>query len=163
MAATRRVYSGAQWLAHRVGVRVLDRHQTADRLVRVGWVAERGLDGIEVHRAVRVVLERTDARPDDHRMPGGLVDDEVVFAAADRFLAAAEVRELGDQVAHRARRDEQPGLLAEQLGGAILEGVDGRVVAEDVVADFGVGHHPPHRRGRLGHRIASEIDEGHEL
>ena len=43
-------------------------------------------------------------------------------------------------------RDEQPGLLAEQLRGALLEGVDRRVVAEDVVADLGLGHRPAHRR-----------------
>ena len=46
-----------------------------------------------------------------------------------------EVRHLGDEVAHRARGDEQAGFLAEQLGGALLERVDGRVVAEHVVAD----------------------------
>ena len=36
-----------------------------------------------------------------------------------------------------SRRDEQAGLLAEQLGGALLELDDRRVVAEDVVADLG--------------------------
>ena len=78
--------------------------------------------------------------------PARLVDDEVVLAAGDGLLAAAEVRHLGDEVAHRAAGDEQAGLLAEQLGGALLEGDDGRVVAEDVVADLGVGHRAAHRR-----------------
>ena len=38
------------------------------------------------------------------------------------------------------------GLLAEQLRGALLEGVDGGIVAEDVVADLGLVHRPAHRR-----------------
>ena len=57
-----------------------------------------------------------------------------------------EVGHQGDEVAHRAAGDEQAGLLAGQLGGALLERDDGRVVAEDVVADLGVGHGPAHRR-----------------
>ena len=47
--------------------------------------------------------------------------------------------ELGDDIAHRPGGDEQPGLLAEQLGGAGLERNDRRVVAEHIVADFGLG------------------------
>ena len=59
-------------------------------------------------------------------------------------LAAREVGELGDEVALRPAGDEQPGLLAEQLGRALLERVDRRIVAEDVVADLGVGHRAAH-------------------
>ena len=62
----------------------------------------------------------------------------------------AEVGHLGDEVAHRAGGDEQAGLLAEQLRGAFLEGVDRRVVAEDVVADLGVGHRAAHGRATAG-------------
>ena len=67
--------------------------------------------------------------------------------AGDGLLAAREVGQLGDEIAHRAAGDEQPGLLAEQLRGALLEGVDRRIVAEDVVADLGRGHRPAHRVG----------------
>ena len=94
-------------------------------------------------------------------MARGLVDDQVVLATGDRLLAAAEVRHLGDEVAHRARGDEQAGLLAEQLGGPLLERVDGGVVPEDVVADLGVGHRPAHRRRRVGDRVAAQVDAGH--
>ena len=73
----------------------------------------------------------------------------------------AEVRHLGDEVAHRPGGDEQAGLLAEQLGGALLEGVDRGVVAEDVVADLGVGHRPAHRRGWVGDGVAAQVDAGH--
>ena len=73
----------------------------------------------------------------------------------------AQVGHLGDEVAHRPGGDEQAGLLAEQLGGAFLEGVDGRVVAEDVVADLGLGHRPAHRRRGLGDGVAAQVDPGH--
>ena len=152
---------GRQRLAHRVGVGVLDGDQAGDRLVRVGRVAEGGVDVGRVDRAVRPVLERADARPDDDRVAGRLVDDHVVLAAGDRLLAAREVGHLGDEVAHRPRGDEQAGFLAEQLGGAFLEGVDRRVVAEDVVADLGLGHRPAHRRRGVGDGVAAQVDPGH--
>ena len=141
---------GGERLAHRVGVGVLDRDQAADRLVRVRRVAEGLIDLGGVHGAVGPVLERADARPDDHGMTGGLVDDEMVLAAGDRLLTAREVGHLGDEVAHRAARDEEAGLLAEQLGGALLEGVDRRVVTEDVVTELRVGHRPAHGRATGG-------------
>ena len=140
---------------------VLDGDQAADRFVRVVRVTERRLDLGRVDRPVRAVVQGADARSDDDRVTGRLVDDEVVLAAGDRLLAAREVGHLGDQVAHRPRRDEQAGFLAEQLRRALLEGVDGRVVAEDVVADLGLGHRPPHRRGGLGDGVAAQVDPGH--
>jgi hypothetical protein len=72
------------------------------------------------------------------------------------------VGELGDDVAHRTRRHEQPGLLAEQLRGTCLEGVDGGIVTEDVVADFGLGHGPAHGRAGLRNGVAAKVDHGHE-
>ena len=55
-------------------------------------------------------------------------------------------------------RDEQAGLLAEQLGGALLERDDGRVVAEDVVADLGLGHRAAHGGRRAGDGVAAQVD-----
>ena len=59
-----------------------------------------------------------------------------------------DVRHVRHEVAHRAAGDEQAGLLAGQLGGALLERDDRRVVAEDVVADLGVGHRATHLAAR---------------
>ena len=53
------------------------------------------------------------------------------------------------------------GLLAEQLRGALLERVDGRVVAEDVVADLGRGHRAAHLVGGLRDGVGAEVDQGH--
>ena len=152
---------GRERLAHRVRMGVLDGDQAADRLVRVVRVAERGVDLGEVHGAVRPVLEGADAGADDHRMPGGLVDDEVVLATGDGLLAAREVSHLGDEVAHRAARHEQAGFLAEELRGPFLEGVDGRVVTEHVISDLGLGHRAAHGRRRVRDGVAAQVDPWH--
>ena len=56
---------------------------------------------------------------------------------------------------------EQAGFLAQQVRRALLERDHGRVVAEDVVADLGVGHRPAHRVGRPGHGVGTKVDEAH--
>ena len=58
-------------------------------------------------------------------------------------------------------RDEEPGLLAEELGGARLEGVDRGVVAEHVVAELGGGHRATHGGRGVGDGVGSEVDEAH--
>ena len=152
---------GGQRLAHRMGVGVLERDQPGDRLMWVRGVAEGVLDLRRVDGAVRPILERTHARPDDDRVTGRLVDDHVVLAAGDRLLAARQVGHLGDEVAHRPGGDEQAGLLAEKLGCALFESVDRGVVAEDVVTELGVGHGPAHGRGRVGDSVAAQVDPWH--
>ena len=152
---------GRQRLAHRMGMRVLEGDQAGDRLVGVGRVAEGGFDLGRVDRPVRPVLERADARADDDRVTGRLVDDHVVLATGDGLLAAGEVGHLGDEVAHRPAGDEQAGFLAEQLGGALLERDDRRVVAEDVVAELGLGHRAAHRRRGVGDGVAAQVDPWH--
>ena len=82
-----------------------------------------------------LLADREDGRADERGVAAGLVDEDVRLGARDRLLAAAEVRELRDEVALGAAGDEEAGFLAEQLGGALLERVDRGVVAEDVVAD----------------------------
>ena len=52
---------------------------------------------------------------------GGLVQDDLVARLAPDPV--------GDLVAHGARRQEQGGLLAQQLGGLVLKPVRGRVSA----------------------------------
>ena len=142
-------------------MRVLDRDEAGDRLVGVARVAEGGFDRVGVDRAVRTVVESADARPDDDGVARGFIDDEVVLAAGDGLLAAGEVGHLGDEVSLRSRADEQAGLLAEELGRTFLEGVDRRVVAEDVVAELGVGHGAAHGGRRKRDGVAAEVDQGH--
>jgi hypothetical protein len=51
--------------------------------------------------------------------------------------------------------------VPEQGGDLLLQGVDGRVLAVDVVADLGGGHGGAHGLGRPGERVAAEVDGGH--
>ena len=64
-------------------------------------------------------------------------------------------------VAHRPGREEERGLLAEELGGVLLEAIDARVFARLVVADRGRGHDAPHllAGARLG--VAAQVDGVH--
>src|SRR6185295_7074070 len=58
----------ADRLVTRVAVGVLDRDEARQRLVRVGWVAERRGDLVRVEGPVWPVPELQDARPDDDRV-----------------------------------------------------------------------------------------------
>ncbi len=149
-------------LTHRMGVGVLDGDEPCDRFVRVARVAEGGLDLGRIDGPVRAILEGSHAGADDDRVAGGLVDDHVMLSTGDRLLAAGEVGHLGDEVAHRAAGDEQAGFLAEQVGRAFLQGVDRRVVAEDVITQLGLGHRATHRRRWMGDGVAAQVDPGHE-
>ena len=67
---------------------------------------------------------------------------------------------IADQVALRAAGDEQRRLLAEHRGDPLLQRVDGRVVAEDVVADLGA-RPSPRASPAVGprHRVAAQVDD----
>ena len=94
-------------------------------------------------------------------MAGRLVHDDVAVGCRDRLLAPVEVCELGHEIAHRSRGDKEAGLLAEQRRGTLLERVDGRVVAEDVVADLRLGHRAAHGRRGVGDGVRAQVDPGH--
>jgi hypothetical protein len=53
---------------------------------------------------------------------------------------------------------EQRSLFAENFGGTLLQAIDGRVLAVNVVAHFGFRHGATHRCGRFGDSIAAQID-----
>ena len=50
------------------------------------------------------------------------------------------------------------GFLAEDLGRALFQPIDGRVFAIDIVADFGLRHGAAHGRGGAGDGVAAKID-----
>ena len=69
---------------------------------------------------------------------------------ADHFLAVLSVDLDRDGISHRARGNKKARLLAHHFGGSLLQPVDGRIFAVDVIADFGFGHGPAHgRRGSV--------------
>jgi hypothetical protein len=70
----------------------------------------------------------------------------VRLGAEDHLLAALAVAHQGGEVGLRAGGKQKRGLEAEQFGGARLQPVDGRVVAEHVVAELGFMHRLAHAR-----------------
>jgi hypothetical protein len=79
------------------------------------------------------------------------------------FVAALAVAHDRDEVALRAARHEQRRLLAEHRRDALLQRVDGRVVAEHVVAELGAHHRLAHRGRRAGDGVAAQVDDLHGL
>ncbi len=149
-----------QWLAPGVGVRVLQHDQPGDGLVDVRRVAKGGLDLGRVQGPVGTLAQGADRRPHDDGVAARLVQDRVGHLAGDGLVATGKVRHQRDQVAHRAARHEQAGLLAQERGGTGLELVDRGVVTEDVVADPGSGHRAAHGVGGVGDGVGAEIDHG---
>ena len=66
----------------------------------------------------------------------------------------------GQHVGHRAGGREERVLEAEQVGHPSLQGVDGGVLAVDVVAHLGLGHGTPHAGGGTGQGVGAQVD-GH--
>ena len=91
------------------------------------------------------------------------------LAEVQLVAAGADVQAHPDRVAHRAARQEDRGLLAEQRGHALLEREHRRVLAALLVAHLRGGHRGAHRLGRAGLGVGVEIDhsyprsDGHDL
>ena len=65
----------------------------------------------------------------------------------------------GDLVAHGAGGDEERRLHAGRRRPLLFQTVDGRVLAEDVVADLGLGHGPAHLGVGAGHGVGAQVDQ----
>ena len=71
--------------------------------------------------------------------------------------ADLQVGDQGSAVAHAAARHVQGRFLAEPLGGHRLQPLDGRIVAEGVVAHLGGVHGLPHPIGGMGEGVAAQV------
>ena len=87
-----------------------------------------------------------------------LVVVDVAIGLAQELVARLAVDPHRDLVAHRARGDEHGRLLAEHVGDPRFERVDGRVLADHVIAHLGRGHRRAHRRRRFRDGVAAKID-----
>jgi len=85
----------------------------------------------------------------------------VRLGVQEDLVAAPRERAHGGLVAHRPRGEVEAGLFAEQPSGVLLQADDGRVVAEDVVADLGLEHHAAHLRRRTRDSVAAQVDRLH--
>src|SRR5262249_58566959 len=72
------------------------------------------------------------------------VEDDMRSFADDDLVARTRLDRDRELVAHRPGGDEERGLFPGQPCDLTLELVHGRVVAEDVVADFGAGDRLAH-------------------
>ena len=90
-----------------------------------------------------------------------LVPDHVRFVAEHDIVAGPRQDLERDLIGHRAARNEDRGLLAEQCRHAFLQQVDRRIFAVLVVADLGFGDRAPHARRRLRHGVGTKIDDFH--
>ena len=145
-----------------VVVRVLEADEARRRVVHVGVGVHVLLHLLEVERAIRRV-EDAQLHLAERRRGALLVEDDVRLGVEEDLVAAARERPDGGLVAHRAGREVEAGLLAEQAGGVFLQAQDGRVVSEDVVADLGLGHHATHLGRRLGNGVAAQVDRLHRF
>ncbi len=105
----------------------------------------------------KVAFDRLDRDSAQLGISGLLVVENVAARLAQKFIARPAMQPDANLIRHRARRDQQRSLLAEELGQAGLEPQDGGVFVENVVADFRGGHCGPHAGGRLGERVAAKI------
>src|SRR3954452_23696341 len=107
-------------------------------------VAERLPNLSRIHPAAVVPWQVLHRRADDHGKVARLVRERMIALAGDDLATARHLRHERHEVAHRAAGYEERRLLARQLRRALLESNYGRVIAEDVVADFRVGHGMAH-------------------
>ena len=113
---------------------------------------------VGVEQAARCIPRaRRDARQRGSRAELGA--HHVRLRVADQLLPRLHVHAQPELVGERAGGGEQAGVLAEQVGHALLERVDGRVLAVDVVADLGVGHRRAHACGGTGDGVAAQVHE----
>ena len=147
-------------------------HRAAAEVVAVLEHDQRHVGGVvppRRHGRAHVVGREMAARRVDHARhhPGDLghsrelVAAHVAAALGQHLVAAPGQEPDRDLVAHRARRDEERRLHPQELGRALFQPVDGRILAVDVVADLGLRHGLAHLRGRLGDGVGAQVDGGH--
>ncbi len=146
-------------------VAVLDRDQgglgTEGDVRSDGRLDGRGVEEPEARGIARGGGERLRHQARDRRHGSHLVEEDVAEGVADHLTAREAVQVEGDLIAHRPRGDEEPGLLPHRRRPLFLQGADRRVLAEDVVADLGLGHRPPHLGVGTGHGVGAEVEDAH--
>ena len=94
--------------------------------------------------------------PEKHRPGAHLGPQHVRLLVGDELLPGPTCSRMPSWLASEPGRREQPGLVAEQVGDALLERPDGGVLAEHVVADGGVRHRLAHRGGWGAVRVSEQ-------
>ena len=107
-----------------------------------------------------IARQRMRDEPGVHRGASGFEHEHVRPLLGDQLAAPLRLAEERDLVRHRRGRQEERLLLAEEVRRAALELVDGRVLAELLVAHVGGRHRRAHLGRGLRGGVGAEIDHG---
>ena len=147
--------------AHEVR-RLLDVDEPRHRLVAVarpGAARRRTWSAVNVPSSLSSGLTIAPVRA------AGLPDSAMIGCAErcriDLVAARPDVQPQADVVAHRPRRQEHRGLVAEEGRDALAQLGDRRVQEVLLVAHLGGGHDAPHLLGRTCLCVGAEVDDGH--
>ncbi len=88
-----------------------------------------------------------------------LVVEDMAALFADDLLPVRGVQLDRDLVAHGAAGHEQRRFASEDLRRALLQPIDGRVFAVNVVANLGFEHGAPHLGRGLGYGVGAQVDQ----
>jgi hypothetical protein len=112
---------------------------------------------LDIHGAARAGKGAME-EPGESGNAAELGAQDVRARLAHHLAAAPAMGEEGDEVAHRAADQEEPGLLAGAPGGELFQAADGRIALAAVVAAGRAAHGVEHGCGRPGDGVAAQID-----
>ena len=138
-------------------LRVLQAEQARAREVGIVGL-DRGLDPVQVERAVGLELERLGLDAPQHRRAAAFVLVGMRLLPDDVLVAALAVRHHAQQVALGSGGHEHRRFLAQHLRGQALQAIDGRVLPVDVVPDLGSGHRCAHGGGGARYGVTAQVD-----
>ncbi len=108
-----------------------------------------------------LALHRPEGEAGEDRARPSLVAVDVGQPVADHLVAGGGQEPQANLVGHGAAGGEEGCLLAQEVGHLLLEGVDGGVLAANVVAHLGPVHGLAHGGGGPGDRVGTQIDLEH--
>ena len=138
-------------------LRVLDADEVRLGEVVVGRL-DRGLDGSQGQRAIRLEGQRLRLNAAEHCRAAALETVGVRLLAGDVLVAAPAVRQQRRKVGLGAAGHEQASLETKLPRTLAFKPVDRRIFAVDVVAHLGAGHRGAHRRRGLGDGVRTQVD-----
>ena len=130
---------------------LLDADEGLRWLITCRWMQRRAK---RLERELSVVAgQLRDLETAKRRMRAAFARDDVRRRLREDFIAGTAMRQRRCDVAHGARGHEYRSLLAEQRGDAFAQQIDGGIVADLFVADFGTRHRLAHRGCRARLRV----------
>ena len=91
-------------------------------------------------------------------MGAAFAGDQMGGDVGQDFVAGPAMHQRRRDIAHGAGRQEHRGLLAHEIGDAVAKQIDGGIVADLLVADFGARHRLAHPGRRAGLRVRQQVD-----